>query len=105
VFIVNLNITISYHTMAPKRHLEEDEIERELMFNSDLDCCTEDEFHDWEYEDEDDKELVQPSSLSSSSLGAPQQHGRRSANNFSSGAAGVNLREAPHVNDSTLLCV
>jgi hypothetical protein len=44
--------------------------------------------------------------LSSSSWGPPQQLGRRGANSFSGGAAGINLNEAPHVNkDSTPLCV
>ncbi|XP_033607870.1 uncharacterized protein LOC117282423 [Cryptotermes secundus] len=96
-----------------KRRLENYEIERQLIFDSDSDCCTEDEDNDWGYEDEDDEELVQPppsslSSLSSSpSLwGPPQQHGRRGANNFSGGAVGINLNEAPHVNkDSTPLSV
>ncbi|PNF17185.1 hypothetical protein B7P43_G06584 [Cryptotermes secundus] len=96
-----------------KRRLENYEIERQLLFNSDSDCCTEDEDNDWGYEDEDDEELVQPppsslSSLSSSpsSWGPPQQHRRRGVNNFSGEAVGINLNKAPHVNkDSTPLCV
>jgi hypothetical protein len=98
--------------MAMKRRLENDEIERQLIFDTDSDCCTEDEDNDWGYEDEDDEEL-QPSSSSlssSSSLpsswGTPQQNGRRDVNNFYGGAVGINPDEAPHVNkDSTPLCV
>jgi hypothetical protein len=103
---VKSNIVVSFHpTMAMKRRrLENDEIERQLIIDSDSDCCTEFD-DDWGYEDEDDEEL-QPSSSSPSSWGPPQQHGRRGVNNFSGGAVGINLNEAPHVNkDSTPLCV
>jgi hypothetical protein len=100
--------------MAMKLCLENEEIERQLIFDSDSDCCTEDEDNDWGYEDEDDEQLVQPSSssLSSSSLsspsswGQPQQHGMRGVNNFCGGAVWINLNQAPHVNEvSTPLCV
>jgi hypothetical protein len=68
--------------LALKRRLEGDEIGRQLIFDTDSDCFTEDEDNDWGYEEEDDEEL-QPSSSSPSSWGSPQQHGRRVVNNFS----------------------
>jgi hypothetical protein len=66
---------------------------------------TEDEDNDWGYKNEDDEEL-QPLSSSPPSWGPPQQYSRKSANNFSGGAVGINLNKAPHVNkDPTPLCV
>jgi hypothetical protein len=39
-FIVKSNTVVSFHrTMAMKRRLENDEIERQLIFDSDWDCC------------------------------------------------------------------
>jgi hypothetical protein len=93
--------------MAMKRHLENDELEMQLILDYDSDWCTEDEDNDWGYEDDDD-ELLQPSSSPStlSSSAPPQQPGRRGTNNFSGGAVGINLNEASHViKDSTPLCV
>jgi hypothetical protein len=69
---VNSNIVSFHHTMAMKRHLEVDEIERQLIFDSHSDCCTKDVAHDWGYEDEDDEELVETSSWSPSSWTPPQ---------------------------------
>jgi hypothetical protein len=61
------------------------------------------------YEDEDE-EFVQPPLSSSTSLPLssswqpPQQLSRRSANNISGEAVGINLKKAPHViKDSTPL--
>jgi hypothetical protein len=68
---VNSNIVSFHHTMAMKHHLEDDEIEWQLIFDSDSDCCTKDVAHDWGYEDEADKELVQ-STWSPSSWIPPQ---------------------------------
>jgi hypothetical protein len=74
VFVTNLNIAVSFHhKMAMKYCLEDDEIERQFIFNSDSDYCTEDEAgsaHDRGYKDENDMELVQLLS-SSSSWGPP----------------------------------
>jgi hypothetical protein len=54
--------------MAMKRHLEEDEIERQLIFDSDSDCRTKDVAHGWSYE-----ALMQSSSSLPSSLWAPPE--------------------------------
>jgi hypothetical protein len=60
---------VSFHrTMAIKRRLESNEIERQLIFDSDSDCCIEDGDNDWGCEDDDDEELQpMPTPLSSSS--------------------------------------
>jgi hypothetical protein len=91
--------------------MDEDDIERQLIFDTNYECCSGDEVNGWDYEYEDDEDLVQLSLSSSSSLWSwrpPQQLGRRGANNtrISGGAVGININEAPHVNkDSTPLCV
>jgi hypothetical protein len=56
--------------------MDEDEIERQLVFDTDSDCCSEDEDNGWGYEYEDDEKLVQPPlssspSSSTSSWGPP----------------------------------
>ncbi|PNF16268.1 hypothetical protein B7P43_G11642 [Cryptotermes secundus] len=51
-------------------------------------------------------EVDEDPSYSSSTGGPPDQHGRRGVNNYSGGAVGLNINEAPHVNkDSTLFYV
>jgi hypothetical protein len=67
--------------------------------------CGTDDFdsgHDGSSESEVDEEPL----TSSTTWGPPHQHDRRGVNNFSGGAVGINLNEAPHVNkDSAPLCV
>jgi hypothetical protein len=100
--------------MATKCHLVKNEIVKRLICDSDSDCWTEEAEHvlDREFEDEEDEPQHPPppppnqSSSSSSSWEPPQHYGRRSVNNFSCGAVGIKLSEAPHVNkDSTPLCI
>jgi hypothetical protein len=87
--------------------MDECETERQLIFDTHSECCSEDEDNGWCYGYEYDEELVEPPlSSSSSSWGPPQRLGRRGANHFSGGAVGINLHEAPRVNkDSTPFCV
>jgi hypothetical protein len=98
--------------MATKR-LEEDEIENQLLWDTDSDCFTESEdgapgSGSEEEEETGPKHLLPPPqpSSSSSSLREPPQHDRSGSNNFAGGAVGVNLNAAPHVNkDSIPLCI
>jgi hypothetical protein len=92
------------------RCLEEDEIENQLLWDTDSNCFTEDGAPDSGSEEEaGPKHPLPPPQSSSSSLSSlcgPPQHDRRGSNNFSGGAVGINLNTAPHVNkDSTPLCV
>jgi hypothetical protein len=97
--------------MATKRRLDNEEIETQLICDSDSDCYTEDEegnAYDKGCEDENGEEFTRSSSpplssSSSSSWGPPEQHSRRGVNNhFTGGAVGKKPNEAPHVNaDST----
>jgi hypothetical protein len=93
VFVVDWNIVVSFrHTMGTKHSLEDDEMERQVVCDSN--CCTEAEVgsaHNMGCEDEEDKELMQLSSLLSS-WGPPKQHGRRGVNNFSGGAVGISMK-------------
>jgi hypothetical protein len=104
--------TFNFIRMATRR-LEEDEIENQLLWDTNSDCFTESEDGAPGSGSEKEQETgpkhppppPQPSS-SSSSLWGPPQHDRRGSNNFAGGAVGVNLNAAPHVNkDSTPLCV
>ncbi|PNF40831.1 hypothetical protein B7P43_G16582 [Cryptotermes secundus] len=86
-------------------HLAEDEIEKQLIIDTDSDCGT-------EYSDSGEEitgsepEVDEDPSSSSATRGPPQQRGKRSVNNYSGGAVGLNTNEAPHVNkDSTPFCV
>jgi hypothetical protein len=79
--------------------MDEREIERQLIVDTDSDCGTESE------SGEDASTLeseVEESSSSSPTWGPRDRHGRRSVNNYSGGAVGINTNAAPHVNkDST----
>jgi hypothetical protein len=85
--------------------MEEDEIERQLLIDTDSDYGT-DESECGEEGRGSEPEVDEEPSSSSATWGPPNQHGRRSANNYSGGAVGLNTDEAPHVNkDSTPFCV
>ncbi|XP_023719041.1 piggyBac transposable element-derived protein 4-like [Cryptotermes secundus] len=78
-------------------------ISRQLC-DADSDCGTDDfdSGHDGSSESEVDEELLS----STATWGPPHQRDRRAVNNFSSGAVGINLNEAPGVNkESAPLCV
>ncbi|PNF35735.1 hypothetical protein B7P43_G16134 [Cryptotermes secundus] len=86
-------------------HLEEAEIEKQLINDTDSDCGTDDS-ESGEEAAGSETEVDEDPSSSSATWGPPAQHGRRVVNNYSGGAAGLNINEAPHVNkDSTPFCV
>jgi hypothetical protein len=99
--------------MDTQRHLEEDEIENQLLWDTDSDCFNDSEDSALESGSKEKEKTGSshplpppPPSSSSSLLWGPPQHDIRGSNNFSGGATGVNLNEAPHVNkDSTPLCI
>ncbi|PNF14142.1 hypothetical protein B7P43_G17736 [Cryptotermes secundus] len=86
-------------------HLEEAEIEKQLINDTDSDCGTE-ESESCEQTTGSESEVDEDPSSSMATWGPPAQHGTRVVNNYSGGAVGLNINEAPHVNkDSTTFCV
>jgi hypothetical protein len=81
--------------------IDEAEIERQLIIDTDSECATDDSENGEEANDPETNVIDEPLS-SSATLGPQAQHGKRGVNNYSGGAVGLNINEAPHVNkDST----
>jgi hypothetical protein len=77
--------------------MEEDEIESQLLYDTDSDCATDDS-KNGEEESDFEIEVNEEPSCSSATWGPPDQHGKSGVNNYSGRDVGLNTNEAPHVN-------